>query len=80
MSCIKIAEEPNPEYRTTGVARTISIAATCWCLESKPRCRSAALALTFAQAVAPVEVEEHNDDEEIIGGHGGINGPGSCMQ
>jgi len=27
-----------------------------------------ALALTFAQEVAPAEVEEHDEDEEIIGG------------
>ena len=37
-----------------------------------------ALALTFAQAVAPAEVEEHDEDEEIIGGYG-INGPGAWM-
>src|SRR5713101_3505838 len=33
-----------------------------------------ALALTFAQAVAPAEVEERDEDEEIFGGYS-INGP-----
>ena len=38
-----------------------------------------ALALTFAQAVAPAEKEER-DEEDEFGGHGGINGPGSWMR
>jgi hypothetical protein len=38
-----------------------------------------ALALTFAQAVAPAEVEERDEDEEIFGGYG-INGPGAWMR
>jgi hypothetical protein len=38
-----------------------------------------ALALTFAQEVAPAEVEEHDEDEEIIGGYG-INGQGAWMR
>src|SRR5882757_638907 len=33
-----------------------------------------ALALTFAQAVAPVEVEERDEDEEILGGYGFLIG------
>jgi hypothetical protein len=33
------------------------------------------LALTFAQDVAPAEVEERDEDEEIIGGYG-VNGQG----
>ena len=37
------------------------------------------LALTFAQAVAPAEKEECDEDDEF-GGHGGINGPGSWMR
>jgi hypothetical protein len=35
-----------------------------------------ALALTFAQAVAPAEKEERGEDDEFSG-NGGINGPGS---
>jgi phage terminase large subunit len=38
-----------------------------------------ALALTFAQAVAPAEVEELDEDEEIIGGYG-VNGQGAWMR
>src|SRR5260370_32200418 len=38
-----------------------------------------ALALTFAQAVAPAEVEERDEDEEIIGGDG-TNGPGAWVR
>ena len=38
-----------------------------------------ALALTFAQAVAPAEVEERDEDEEILGGYG-INGQGAWMR
>jgi hypothetical protein len=38
-----------------------------------------ALALTFAQTVAPAEVEEHDEDEEILGGYG-INGQGAWMR
>jgi hypothetical protein len=34
-----------------------------------------ALALTFAQAVAPAEKEERDEDDEC-GGHGGVKGPG----
>ena len=34
-----------------------------------------ALVLTLAQAVAPAEVEERDEDEEILGGYG-INGQG----
>jgi hypothetical protein len=33
-----------------------------------------ALALTFAQAVAPAEKEEERDEDDEFGGHGGING------
>jgi hypothetical protein len=36
-----------------------------------------ALALTFAQAVAPAKVER--DDEDVVGGYG-INGPGARMR
>ena len=39
-----------------------------------------ALALTFAQAVAPAEKEEERDDDNEFGGHGGINGPSSWMR
>jgi hypothetical protein len=39
-----------------------------------------ALALTFAQAVAPAEKEEERDDDDEFGGYGGINGPGSWMR
>jgi hypothetical protein len=38
-----------------------------------------ALALTFAQTVAPPEKQERDGDDEF-GGHGGINGPGSWMR
>ena len=38
-----------------------------------------ALALTFAQAVAPAEKEDRDEDDEF-GGHGGINGPGAWMR
>jgi phage terminase large subunit len=38
-----------------------------------------ALALTFAQEVAPAEVEEHDEDEEIIGWYG-INSQGAWMR
>ena len=38
-----------------------------------------ALALTVAQAVAPAEKEERDEDDEF-GGDGGINGPGGWMQ
>ena len=38
-----------------------------------------ALALTFAKTVAPAEVEERDEDEEIFGGYG-INGPGAWMR
>jgi hypothetical protein len=41
--------------------------------------RSDALWLTFAQAVAPAEEEERDEDDDF-GGHGGINGPGSWMR
>ena len=37
-----------------------------------------ALALTFAQAVAPAEVEERDEDDEF-GGYD-INGPGAWMR
>jgi len=37
-----------------------------------------ALALTFAQPVAPAEVEEKDVDEEFYGS--GINGPGAWMR
>jgi hypothetical protein len=37
-----------------------------------------ALSLTFAQAVAPVKVEERDEDEEF-GGHR-FNGPGAWMR
>jgi len=36
-------------------------------------------ALTFAQAVAPAEKEERDEDDEF-GGHGGFNGPGAWMR
>ena len=39
-----------------------------------------ALALTFAQAVAPAEKEEERDDDDEFGGYGGINGPGAWMR
>ena len=39
-----------------------------------------ALALTFAQAVAPPEKEEERDEDDEFGGHGGINGVGSWMR
>jgi hypothetical protein len=41
-----------------------------------------ALALTFAQAVAPAEVEERDEDDEFggQGGHDGFNGPGAWMR
>ena len=39
-----------------------------------------ALALTFAQAVAPAEKEEERDEDDEFGAHGGINGPGSWMR
>ena len=38
-----------------------------------------ALALTFAQEVAPAEVEEQDEDGEILGGYG-INGQGAWMR
>ena len=38
-----------------------------------------ALALTFAQVVAP-EKEEERDEDDAFGGHGGINGPGAWMR
>jgi phage terminase large subunit len=38
-----------------------------------------ALALTFAQEVVPAEVEEHDEDEEILGRYG-INGQGAWMR
>jgi hypothetical protein len=38
-----------------------------------------ALALTFAQAVAPAEVEEPDEDDEF-GGNDGFNGPGAWMR
>jgi hypothetical protein len=38
-----------------------------------------ALALTFAQAVAPAEKEERDEDDEF-GGHAGFNGPGAWMR
>jgi phage terminase large subunit len=38
-----------------------------------------ALALTFAQAVAPTEVEERDEDEEIFGGYG-TNGQGALTR
>ena len=37
-----------------------------------------ALALTFAEDVAPAEVEER-DEEDAVGGYG-INGPGAWMR
>ena len=39
-----------------------------------------ALALTFAQTVAPAEKEEERDEDDEFGGYGGINGPGSWMR
>jgi hypothetical protein len=39
-----------------------------------------ALALTFAQAVAPAEKEEERYEDEEFGGNGGINGPGAWMR
>ena len=41
-----------------------------------------ALALTFAQAAAPAEVEERDEGDEFggQGGHGGFNGPGAWMR
>jgi len=39
-----------------------------------------ALALTFAQTVAPAEKEEERDEDDEFGGNGGINGPGSWMR
>jgi len=38
-----------------------------------------ALALTFAQAVAPAEVEERDEKGEEFGGYG-TNGPGAWMR
>jgi hypothetical protein len=38
-----------------------------------------ALALTFAQTVAPEEMEEERDEEDEFGGHG-FNGPGNWMR
>jgi hypothetical protein len=38
-----------------------------------------ALALTFAQEVAPAEVEEQDEDEEMFGEYG-INGQGAWMR
>jgi hypothetical protein len=35
-----------------------------------------ALALTFAQVVAPPEKEEERDEDDEFGGYGGINGRG----
>jgi hypothetical protein len=35
--------------------------------------------LTFAQDVAPAEVEERDEDEEMFGGYG-INGQGAWMR
>ena len=39
-----------------------------------------ALALTFAQAVAPAEKEEERDEDGGQGGHRGFNGPGAWMR
>ena len=41
-----------------------------------------ALALTFAQAVAPAEKEERDEDDEFggQGGHRRFNGPGAWMR
>ena len=39
-----------------------------------------ALALTFAQTVAPPEKDEERDEDEMVGGHCGINGPGAWMR
>jgi len=39
-----------------------------------------ALALTFAQAVAPAEKEEERDEDDEFGGGYGINGPGAWMR
>jgi hypothetical protein len=39
-----------------------------------------ALALTFAQTVAPAEKEEERDEDDEFGGYGGINGPGAWMR
>jgi hypothetical protein len=39
-----------------------------------------ALALTFAQAVAPPEKEEERDEDDEFGAHSGINGPGAWMR
>jgi len=38
-----------------------------------------ALALTFAQAVAPAEKEERDEDDEF-GRYSGVNGPGAWMR
>jgi hypothetical protein len=38
-----------------------------------------ALALTFAQEVAPAKIEEQDEDHQIFGGYG-ISGPGAWMR
>ena len=39
-----------------------------------------ALALTFAQVVAPPEKEEERDEDDEFGRRGDINGPGAWMR
>jgi hypothetical protein len=39
-----------------------------------------ALALTFAQVLAPPAKEEERDEDDEFGGGYGINGPGSWMR
>ena len=39
-----------------------------------------ALALTFAQEVAPAEKEKERDEDDEFGGGYGINGPGAWMR